>query len=181
MTDTGPTLAQGSWSDAEALVGQIIGRFGGPDPVSAADIRRKLEVLAFDCPLHYDERAARAHGYETIVAPVSMTRAWSIPAYWQPGMPRSGAAPLAVMFAAANVPGEGDTTLATRIRCEYFEPLHPGDRVSATAVLRSVQRKTTRVGAGAFLLVETTFVNQRGEVIMVETSTIFRYQRGSGG
>ncbi|MGH2970252.1 MAG: FAS1-like dehydratase domain-containing protein [Solirubrobacteraceae bacterium] len=172
-------LAQGSWSDAEALVGQVIGSFAGPDPVSVADIRRKLEVLAFDCPLHYNEEIARVHGYRAIVAPVSMTRAWAIPSYWEPGRPRSGAEPLAVMFAAANVPGEGDTMIATAIRCEHFEPLHPGDRVAATAVLRSVERKTTRVGSGAFLVVDTTFVNQRGETVTVETSTLFRYRRSA--
>src|SRR5215208_3267448 len=76
------TGSVGSWDEAQAMVGQVIGRSHGPDPVSAADIRRKLEAIGFDCPLHYDEATAREHGYRTMVAPVSMTRAWSLPAYW---------------------------------------------------------------------------------------------------
>jgi acyl dehydratase len=173
-------FAQGSWGDAEAMVGQVIGRIDGPDPVAATDFRRKLEVLAVDVPIHTDEAVAREHGYRTVVSPVSMTRVWAIPSYWEPGRPRPGGAPLSVMFASANVPGEGDTMLATHIRCEHFEPLYPGDRVSSVAILKSVTRKTTRVGPGAFLVIETTFSNQRGEVVTVETSTVFRFQRGEG-
>ena len=38
-------------------------KFAGVDEVSRNDIRRKLEVYCFDCPLHYDDNVARAHGY----------------------------------------------------------------------------------------------------------------------
>ena len=45
----------GTWEEAEAQVGEVIGSFAGPDAVSHADIRRRLEVMEWDCPLHYDE------------------------------------------------------------------------------------------------------------------------------
>lgn len=32
----------------------------GPDVVTVADIRRKLEVVGLDCPLHYDEACAQS-------------------------------------------------------------------------------------------------------------------------
>src|SRR5207244_7396231 len=137
--------AYGSWSDAEALVGQVLVRVSGPDAVSLADIRRKLEVLAFDCPLHYDEECARQHGYRTVVSPVSMTRVWTIPSYWQPGEAQPQDAPMQTMIAGANVPGEGNTLIATKVRMEHHTPLYPGDRLEGTAVLKSVERKTTRI------------------------------------
>src|SRR5712691_1727281 len=67
---------------------QWLGRetsFNGVDEVTRGDIRRKLEVYCFDCPLHTDEEVARAHGYRTIIAPAAMVPLWAMPAYWSPG------------------------------------------------------------------------------------------------
>ena len=61
--------------------------FAGVDAVTRNDIRRKLEVYCFDCPLHYDDAIARAHGYRGVVAPVALTPLWAMPAYWSPGEP----------------------------------------------------------------------------------------------
>lgn len=173
-------LAQGSWGDAEALVGSVIAEYSGADVVSEGDIRRQLEVLGWDCELHTDDELARAHGYERIVSPVSMTRVWAMPPYWRPGEPRIEDEVLTTPLAAASVPGEGDAMIATGIRMQYEAPMYPGDRISATAVLRSVTRKTTSVGPGAFIVVETTYTNQRDEVVAVETTTLLRYEQQGG-
>jgi N-terminal half of MaoC dehydratase len=170
-------LAHGSWEQAEALVGHELLRLEGADEVTAGDFRRKLEAIGFDCALHYDEATAREHGYRSVVSPVSMTRVFALPAYWRPGEPRIGTQPQVPSIAGAKVPGEGDTLIATKVRMEYREPIYPGERVSGVAVLKSVARKTTRVGPGAFLVVETTYTKQTGEVVGVETATLLRYQR----
>src|SRR5436190_12877342 len=57
----------------------------GVDEVTLSDIRRKLEVYCFDCPLHYDAQVAQAHGYRTVVAPVAMSGLWAVPPYWTSG------------------------------------------------------------------------------------------------
>lgn len=171
-------LVQGTWEDAQAMVGQVIAQVRGPDPVAAMDFRRQLEIMAFDCPLHTDEATAQAHGYRTVPSPVSMTRTWSLPSYWSPGEPRPGDVPMALMTAIARVPGVGDTILGTHVRSEHHEPLYPGDRVTATAILQSVTPKRTRVGDGAFLVIQTTFTNQHDVVLTVETATLFRFPRG---
>lgn len=177
MSDAASNLAQGSWEEAEAMVGRPLMAFEGADAVTAADFRRKLEVIGFDCPLHHDEAFARAHGYRTVVAPVSMTRVFAMAPYWRPGERRSDAQSRIPAIAGASVPGVGDTLIATGVRTEYLEPVYPGDRISAVAVLESVQRKTTRIGPGAFLVVKTNYTNQAGDVVAVETVTLFRYQR----
>lgn len=175
--DAASNLAQGTWEEAEAMIGLPLMTLEGADVVSAADFRRKLEAIGFDCPLHYDEECARAHGYRTVVSPVSMSRVFALPPYWRPGEPRIETQPKIPAVAGASVPGVGDTLIATAIRMEYLELVYPGDRISGVAVLKSVQRKTTRIGPGAFLVVETTYSNQSGAAVAVETATLFRYQR----
>jgi len=78
---------------------------------------------------------------------------------------------------ATQIPGEGDTLIAAGVRMEYREPVRPGDRISGNAVLRSVAPKKTRLGPGAFLVVETTYSNQRAEVVAVETVTLLRFEQ----
>lgn len=178
---SGPvTLARGTWADAEALIGKVIARTEGVDCVTAADIRRRLEALCWDEPLHYDDDLARRHGYRAAVSPVTMARAWAMPAYWSPGEPRIGSEQLTTPLAAAAVPGEGDTMIATAVRTRYGAAVHPGDRISSSAVLRSVTQKRTRLGPGAFIVVETTYSNQDGETVAVESTTLFRYRSEVG-
>jgi len=64
---------------------------------------------------------------------------------------------------------------ATRSETEYFEPVYPGDRITATSILRELTRKTLVVGDGAFFVVETTYTKQSGEAAGVELMTFFRY------
>ncbi|MGH2969868.1 MAG: FAS1-like dehydratase domain-containing protein [Solirubrobacteraceae bacterium] len=166
----------GAWDEAQALVGRTIGRLSAPDAASRADIRRKLEVMGLEGPLHRDAEHARRHGYRDVVAPVSMTSVWALPAHWEPGRPRIGSEDVATPVAAADVPGEGDTIVAPRVRREHFEPLYPGDRVSAGTV-RAVTPKRTRIGDGTFLELETTVTNRRGDAVTVETASVSRLQR----
>jgi acyl dehydratase len=71
--------------------------------------------------------------------------------------------------------------IATGVRTKHLEPIYPGDRISAAAVLRSVTPKQTRVGPGAFLVVETTYTNQRDERVAVETVTLLRFEQQADG
>jgi acyl dehydratase len=173
-----PEATVTAWADATSRVGETIGATRGPDEVTAADIRRKLEVIGLDCPLHYDEECARSFGYRTIVSPVSMTRTWAISPTWSPGHARPRDEVLRTLLPSAQLPGAGDTVIATTLGIEHHEPLHPGDRVAGTAVLESVTPKTTRVGRGAFISITTTYVNQRDEIVSVERASVFRFDRG---
>jgi acyl dehydratase len=171
------SLTLGTWDDTFALVGKEIVRLTGPDEVTAADIRRRLEALAWDCPLHYDEAAAQAAGYRTIVAPATMLMTWVMPPYWKPGdsQPALDDPVLVPPLAGCIIPAPGTAIFATGNSTEYHEPVYPGDRITAVAVLTDVKRKRLSVGDGAFLPVETTYTKQTGEVVGVELMTFFRY------
>lgn len=174
-------LVRGTWDETEAWVGREIGNYKGADEVTCADIRRRLEVLQFDCPLHWDEAIAQAYGYPTIVAPSTLLVSAALPAYWEPGSPATcdGALSLPAL-PITRVPAPGTRIFATRIETEYFKPLFPGDRVAATAKLVSVTRKKLSIGDGAFFVVETTYRKQTGEMAGTDRVTYFRYSPEEG-
>jgi acyl dehydratase len=175
---TGSNLVQGTWADAEGMVGTTLSRTEGVDAVSVADIRRKLEVMNFSSPIHVDRSAAEANGYRDVIAPVSMTRTWVTPAYWRAGDPPVGTRDLFPPVAANKIPGPGDRQLATGTHTWYLKPVYPGDRITATAVLASVTRKKLSIGDGAFLMITTTFTNQDDDVVARDELTVFRLDDG---
>lgn len=170
-------LRPGTWEEAEGWVGRELGRYVGADDVTRGDIRRRLEVLAWDCPLHYDEAVARKYGYRTVVAPATMLMTWAMPPYWEPGDPRPQLDDPALVpsYPFCQIPAPGRFIFATDSETEYLEPVYPGDRITATSVLRDITRKRLSVGDGAFFLIETTYAKQTGEVVGVERLTVFRY------
>jgi acyl dehydratase len=151
--------------------------FDGVDEVTVNEIRHKLEVYCFDCPLHYDAAVAQKHGYRTVVAPVAMTSYWAIPPYWTPGEPppfapgrreRNG-----TRRDLAFVPFTRGFNAASE--WEVFEPLYPGDRLHGTSKLVKVEPKVTRMGNGVFITNETRMTKQTGELVLISRGTAYRY------
>ena len=152
--------------------------FNGVDEVSLNDIRHKLEVYCFDCPLHYDAEAARAHGYRTVVAPLAMTPLWAVAPYWAPGE-RS---PFAPGLRERNgtrrmeVPTPYSKGFNAASEWESLEPLYPGDTLHGSWKLVKIDPKTTRLGEGVFLTYETRLSKQTGELVLASRNTQYRYE-----
>ncbi|HZT06123.1 MAG TPA: MaoC family dehydratase N-terminal domain-containing protein [Chloroflexota bacterium] len=152
--------------------------YEGVDEVTLNDIRRKLEVYCFDCPLHYDAEVARAHGYRTVVAPVSMTGLWGVSPYWTPGEPPPFAPGLRERNGTRRrleVPEPFSRGFNASSEWEAFEPLYPGDRLRMSTALIMIEPKTTRLGDGVFITSETRTYKHSGELVLVSRSTGFRY------
>lgn len=151
--------------------------FAGVDEVSRNDIRRKLEVFCFDCPLHYEDAAARALGYRGLVAPVALTPLWAMPAYWRPGDPPLYAPGLREQTGGirTDLPTVFSKGVNTATEWEYFEPLYPGDRLAGNWRLVEIKPRRTRLGEGVFLTVETTISKRSGELVAKNRNTGFRY------
>jgi acyl dehydratase len=163
-----------------AAIEQWLGReteFAGVDEVSLNDIRHKLEVYCFDCPLHYDEEVARAHGYRTIVAPAAMTPLWAVPPYWSPGEPSPYAPGLRERNGTRRmeVPTPYSKGFNAASEWESFEPLYPGDKLRASGKLVKIDPKTTRLGEGVFLTYETRLSKQSGDLVLISRNTQYRY------
>ncbi len=151
--------------------------YEGVDEVTRNDIRRKIEVYCFDCPLHYDEDVARAHRYRTIIAPAGMAPLWAMPAYWSPGEPSIFAPGLPEKNGSVrlDIPTPFSKGFNSSAEVEHFEPLYPGDRLRGTSKLIEINPKRTRLGDGVFLTSETRLSKQTGELVAIQRNTGYRY------
>ncbi len=167
---------QQDWQQTINVIGQDFS--GGiqstaVDEIEKSSVRRFLEAVELDCPLHYDADVAQQHGYRNILAPVSgISQTWIDTALWRPGLgsrypsnhphvdvPREP-------VAEAPKPPAPPTTVgfATDIEIEYFEPPVVGDRLTVRGrKLISCTPRETRVGRGAFTVWEREVVNQNGD------------------
>ncbi|APW40983.1 hypothetical protein RD110_26260 [Rhodoferax koreense] len=159
-----------------ALVGQDLSDGSvcwGADLVEPGAIRRYLEPLEFDCPLHYDRETARRHGFDDVTAPYTSIGTFSLPAQWRPGEPlfvdagrnaQPAYSPLRGTRVAVAPPTTG--FFATEYGAEYLRAPVVGDRLGrrGNRLLRC-DPKATRVGRGAFTLWEYEVVNQRLDVV----------------
>jgi acyl dehydratase len=153
--------------------------YDGADEVSRNDVRRKLEVYCYDCPLYTDDAVARAHGYRATPAPVAMIPLWALPPYWSPGDPPIFGPGLKEQTGATHnteMPMPWKSGLNASSEVEFFEPVYPGDRLHNVHKLVEVKPRKTRLGDGVFLTYETTVTKHSGgEVVAIRRNTGFRY------
>ena len=160
--------------DAQDLVGKVIARKIGAEPVSVVGIRRYLEAHEIDCPIFHDREAAQNEGYDDIIAPWSMLLTMAMSAYWTPGDPPR-TEPMLPPFAWDAVALPGGEMMTNSVEVEYFAPLNLGDVVHSEYKVVKVTPKRTRVGEGEFIDFEVTFRNQHGVLLAVERTSVYRY------
>lgn len=86
---------------------------------------------------------------------------------------RSIAARKGVPFAPPDCPN----VVVTQARFDFFAPLYIGDTLrTEVRMLDCSPQRTTRLGTGYFVSVETALINQRDELIKTFTSTLFFYE-----
>ena len=166
-----------AWQPVVDAVGEDFGggeAIEGADAVDASLLRRFLEPLEFDCPLHHEDGVAPISSYFTLVAPP----------IWRPG---DGPA-----FTSDERDAQPDGAGARRFltgleppHTGYFaadfelEPLLPvvlGDRLTRTGrKLVGCELKETSVGRGAFMTWEWEAQNQRNEVVARFRNTMYVY------
>lgn len=77
---------------------------------------------------------------------------------------------------AAGIDGPGLIhAIAARMRVEHAEPMRVGDVITSVTRLHDYRERTGRLGLMLFTDIETTWTNQRGELVHREILTSIRY------
>jgi N-terminal half of MaoC dehydratase len=196
--DAGNAAASADWRrDWDAMVAAVGRDFSdgtvtyGADAVAPSDIRRFLEPLEFDCPLHYDRSAAVAAGFPDVTLPYTAMMSWTIPPMWSPGDPKlfdddsRDAQPARSPINNPPLPGAPATTgfFATDQEFDFIRPVTVGERIGRRGRrLLSCVAKETSVGRGAFMTWESDIVTSGGEVVARMRNGTFAYvPKAAGG
>jgi acyl dehydratase len=154
----------------------------GADCVERGAVRRILEPLEFDCPLHYDQRVARSFGYPDVIAPYTSAVTFAMGPLWSPGtvaFPSAdrNAQPVTLVIDPREYPAEATGLFATDFEVEFSRPPVVGDRLGGTGrKLVDVALKVTRVGRGAFLKFESQVVDARELPVLTTRTGLFVYE-----
>ncbi len=162
-------------ADVEALIGTTQYEEAGEFPVERGYIWTSCSSVENGNPLFWDDDAAHDITNGPI-APPTMLSVWFRPHNWSPGRTEP-AVPLQVHFdlkARFDLP----EAVMTDNTIVFYEPVRPGDVLQTRQVLRSVSEpKTTKLGTGRFWVIDVEYVNQRDELVGVESYTGFGYKR----
>lgn len=162
--------------DLQQYVGAEFGPFHSWDPVNAPMIRHWCEAMGDTNPIYTNDDAARAAGYEQLIAPPTMMQAWSMTGYGgerAPGSSTGSAFAVLEVLEAAGYPG----VVAVNCEQEYTDYLQSGDQIYYTAQLESISaEKTTALGTGFFATEKSTFYNQRDEQVGTMRFRVFKYR-----
>ncbi len=161
------------WTATREFVGRdiMLEPKAGIDAVERSAIRRQMEVLEMDCPLHIDDAVAQKHGYDAVFAPLHMIQTFQTASMWEPGLgtiwptddPHFTNSGTGRAGRAMDVPSPGTAGFVTDLEVEFLKPLYLGERVAQVSqTLLEVNPRKTRVGDGAFLTYESMFENQDG-------------------
>ncbi len=153
-------------------VKQFIGRGAGVRifEVEKGAIRRFADAVDDPNPLYRDDEYARNSRYGSIIAPPGFFG-------WPSRQPRG--APLTAESAAdlgtALIEAGYARVLDGGIEYDFISPVRAGDTLAASSVIKNIREREGKTGKMAFLIMETTYTNQNGDVVArARTTTIHR-------
>ncbi len=125
--------------------------------VEKGAILRFAEAIGDPNPQWNDEAAARKAWYGGITAPPTFLRS----------------------MRGVSVQLPFDLSFSRRLDAgsdwEYFEPVRPGDRITAVARIADLTERNGRLGLMVFMTTVTTYRNQFDEVVATQTNTLIAY------
>jgi len=123
--------------------------------IERGQIRRFAEAIGDPNPLFNDEQAARATHFGGMIAPPTFMRS------------------LGIEFMDVKV--SANRALDGGSEWEYFVPIRPGDRITVVSKVADIRESEGRLGPMAFIVAETRYTNQYGELCVIQRTTTIRY------
>ena len=150
-----------------SLVGQAAGAPNlAPDAVNVPMIRHWVEAMGDHNPVYVSDDAARAAGYDELIAPPTMLQAWIMRGLRasllteeaRAGGAEQGSGPNEKMMTLLD--DEGLTSVvATNCEQDYGRPLVVGDRLLVRSVIEAISDpKRTGLGTGRFITTRLDYV-----------------------
>ena len=143
----------------EAMRQQAIGLESAPATmeIEKGAILRFAEAIGDTNPQWNDEAAARKTSYGGLTAPPTFLRS----------------------LRGVQVELPFDLSFTRRLDAgsdwEYFQPVRPGDRITAVARIADLSERSGRLGLMVFMTTVTTYTNQFDEVVATQTNTLIAY------
>ncbi|MGP0032780.1 MAG: bifunctional MaoC family dehydratase N-terminal/OB-fold nucleic acid binding domain-containing protein [Acidimicrobiales bacterium] len=154
-------------AELKELIGQDTGPLQlSPHAVNAPMIRHWVEAMGDTNPLYVSDAAARAHGYDGMIAPPTMLQAWIMRGLRATQLVeqrrRAGQDPDSgvhgTMLHLMDLEGM-TSVVATNSEQRYGRPLVIGDRLLARTVLEDLSDpKRTGLGTGRFVTTRSDFI-----------------------
>lgn len=148
--------------ETRALIGERLS-----DPVTATITAKESQRFALAAddlnPIYFDEAAAQAAGYRTIVVPPTFL-GWALgPArpltdLREDGLYRGAESARRVTLNVRRVMAGGDGW-------EFLAPVYAGDTITSETRLKTLEEKEGSSGPFVLQSNETTYTNQHGEVV----------------
>jgi uncharacterized protein len=171
---TGPARFEelAGFPDHSAELAPLVGQAAGPpnlapDAVNVPMIRHWVEAMGDHNPVYVSDEAARAAGYDQLIAPPTMLQAWIMRGLRTSllddearatGGAERGRGPNDVMMALLD--DEGLTSVvATNCEQRYGRPLVVGDRLLVRSIIEAISDpKRTGLGTGRFITTRLDYV-----------------------
>ena len=143
----------------EEMRQQAIGLEGPPvtTEIEKGAIIKFAQAIEDDNPVFNDEEAARKSQYGGLIAPPTFLRS--------------------VRSSRREVPFDipYNNALDGGSDWEYFEPVRPGDLITAVSRINDMQERSGRMGVMIITTTVTTYTNQFDQVVATQTTTGIRY------
>jgi acyl dehydratase len=162
-------------ADVEAMIGEVQYEEVGEFPVERGYVWTSCASVENGNPLFWDDAVATEVTGGPI-APPTMLSVWFRPHHWSPGREEQPM-PLRVHFDLKRIFDLPEAIMSDNT-IVFHEPVRMGDRLRTRQILRSVSEpKTTKLGSGRFWVIDVEYLNQRDELVGVESYTGFGYRR----
>ena len=125
--------------------------------VEKGAIIKFAEAIGDENPVYNDEEAARASRYGGLIAP---------PTFLRSALSARPELPFDVPFERV-LDGGSDW--------EYFEPVRPGDRITAVSRIEDINERNGSIGLMLIQTIVITYTNQFDQVVATQTNTSIRY------
>ena len=138
---------------------QAVGIEGPPMilEVEKGAIRKFAEAVGDSNPLWIDEEMSQTSSVGGVVA---------MPTFLRSMRPERPQLPFGLPF---------QRLLDAGSEWEYFQPVRPGDRITAVSKLTDISERSGKLGTMIFMIVIISYTNQFGQVVATQQSTHIRY------